>query len=182
MASSYGPTEWTRPGSRRGGRETRSGSSGSATCWNATWPATSSAARTCDPRRRPSWPGRRRASAHRPGRPAPRRLLASRRPPSPDPPTPLSDPGPPYDLHNLHDLHNLQTRLRLGVVGLCRLCRLCRLKWSGRPDLNRRPRGPKPRALASLRYAPVSEDGSMAPGTGSNDTCPAPGAAAEYEG
>src|SRR5438093_1636932 len=84
MASSYGPTEWTRPGSRRGGRETRSGSSRSATCWNATWPATSSAARTCDPRRRPSWPGRLRASPHRPGRPAPRRLLASRRPRNPD--------------------------------------------------------------------------------------------------
>src|SRR2546428_12860566 len=27
--------------------------------------------------------------------------------------------------------------------------------WSGRPDLNRRPRGPKPRALARLPYAPV---------------------------
>ena len=28
-------------------------------------------------------------------------------------------------------------------------------KWSGRADLNRRPRGPEPRALAKLSHTPI---------------------------
>ena len=57
-------------------------------------------------------------------------------------------------------LVRVQGRLREWFVA-CHVPSEANGTWSGRPDLNRRPRGPKPRALASLRYAPVSEDGSM---------------------
>src|SRR5437016_445548 len=42
------------------------------------------------------------------------------------------------------------------VVGTFLRCKLLALKkWSGRMDLNHRPPGPEPGALARLRYAPT---------------------------
>jgi hypothetical protein len=46
-------------------------------------------------------------------------------------------------------------RLTLYQLSYARSRRFEARCWSGRPDLNRRPCGPKPHALAKLRYAPT---------------------------
>src|SRR2546427_9520449 len=188
MASNCGLTVWTKPGSLRRGRGTRSGRNRSAICWSATSPVTSWAATSSGPRGPPSWLERPPANPRRLGRSAPRRLRASRRHRNPDPG--LS--GPRFNLHNffrfaedsrggteplglqwtgkvtygvaMHPADVLVEGTRCGAAMPLSAEPLATLgyrvnsasgSWSGRPDLNRRPRGPKPRALASLRYAPI---------------------------
>ncbi|SRR6267378_682032 len=55
------------------------------------------------------------------------------------------------------DFNHRQLSLALGAQWTFAFCKLLILKeWSGRMDLNHRPPGPEPGALARLRYAPTA--------------------------
>src|SRR5260370_6355520 len=64
------------------------------------------------------------------------------------------------------DFNNRQLSPALGAQWTFAFCKLLILQeWSGRKDLNLRPPGPEPGALARLRYAPTvcSESGNASP-------------------
>src|SRR5579859_7740892 len=61
------------------------------------------------------------------------------------------------------DFNHRHLRLALGAQWTFAFCKLLILtKWSGRKDLNLRPPGPEPGALARLRYAPTGSSGGRA--------------------